>query len=805
MALHKENVLNRSSHWLALASSLFLTLCAALPTHANYVDPPGRVARISDVRGDVAYSPAGEDVWLDVVRNRPLIRGDRVWTERRARVEIQVGSAAMRLGANTSFELLELNDGIAQVEVTQGSIQLRVRRLFRGQSVEVATPSLAFAIHRAGRYRIDVDPRSDRTTIVVWEGAGTAYGEHDNFAVSAGESVRFYGNDLSDYELFGLPAADAFDRYAFERDLRLDRSQSLRYVDDDLIGYADLDEYGTWRETRGYGMAWYPTQVSSDWAPYREGHWVWQEPWGWTWVDDAPWGFAPSHYGRWVYSGRWCWVPGPRNVRAVYAPALVAFVGGNNWSMSLNYGDRSPVGWFPLGPREVYVPSYHASRDYFTRININNTIVNNTTIVNVYNNYSSGGRMAPSMTYANRNVAGAVTAVPGDVFVNSRPVRESTLRMDQRAISSGEIARGAPIAPSLRSVLGIGANSSVRPSQEVLARQVIARTPPPPSERPFATRERQLQQDPGRPIALPPTTSRPDREINAHQNVRVLSGQRGNENARIAPAAGDPRATREVQPLDRDAVREESPPRGQISDDRGRGNPRMMPPTSNRAPMQEEMSPRGERPGRIDTRQQDAREVQMRVEDDRATAEREHGDRQRAVDQRETEARMEQQRAEQQREQGRETMRHRELQDRAIDQQQVVRQRDMEARQRQQEVQQVESENAAYAAEQHRAAQLQQQQQQDQQRLEQDQQRQQMEARQEQAQAQAEQREVERHSRAAEQAERVNRELQAEPPQVDRSERKDRERDNAEDDGQDSEDEPRRGRGRPDRGEPPQS
>ncbi len=770
-----------SSRWLALASSLLFSVCTVMPVRAEHVDPSGRVARISDVRGDVAYSPAGEDVWLDVVRNRPLIRGDRLWTERRGRVEMQVGSAALRLGSNTSFELLELNDRIAQVEVTQGSIQLSVRRLFRGQTVEVATPTLAFAINRAGRYRIDVDPQSDETTVVVWEGAGTAYGQHDNFTVNAGESVRFYGNDLSDYELFGLPAADAFDRYAFERDLRLDRSLSLRYVDDDLIGYADLDEYGSWREARGYGMAWYPTQVSSDWAPYREGHWVWQEPWGWTWVDDAPWGFAPSHYGRWVFSDRWCWVPGPRNVRAVYAPALVAFVGGRNWSMSLNYGDRSPVGWFPLGPREVYVPSYQASRDYFTRINVSNTIVNNTTIVNVYNNYSSGGRMAPSMTYANRNVAGAFTAVPGDVFVNSRPVRGSTLRMDQRAISSGDIARSAPIAPSLRSVLGVGANSDVRPSREALARQVIARTPPPPSERPFATRERQLRQDPGRPIAQPPTTSRPDRELNAHQNVRVLSGQRGNENARTAAPVGDPRATRELLPMDRDAGREEAQPRDQAPADRGRGNPRMMPPTSDRTPTQEEMIPRGERPTRIDPRQQQGREAQVRAAEDRQTEERERGESQRATEQRDGEVRMEQQR-----QQERETMRNRESQERVFEQRAIEQQR--AERHRQQEVQ-IERENASRVAEQREA--------------EQQQQRQQMETRQQQAQEQVDQREAAYQRGAVEQAERVDRERRAEPPQVDRNEREDHDSDDdsAADDDHQSEDEPRRGRGRPDRGE----
>ena len=66
--------------------------------------------------------------------------------------------------------------------------------------------------------------------------------------------------------------------------------------------------------------------VAAGWAPYRYGRWAWVSPWGWTWIDDARWGFAPFHYGRWAYaSNRWCWVPGPRYVHAVYAPALVAW------------------------------------------------------------------------------------------------------------------------------------------------------------------------------------------------------------------------------------------------------------------------------------------------------------------------------------------------------------------------------------------------------------------------------------------------------------------------------------------------
>jgi hypothetical protein len=551
---------------ISLTGLLWLPLLTVSTASAAYEDPSDRVARLSHTQGEVSYSPAGEDEWFGVVRNRPLIRGDRLWTDQDARAEFQVGSAAVRLGSDTSVEMLDLNDRIVQVKMTQGTLNLSIRRMYPGQIIEIATPTLAFSIDRAGRYRIDVDRRNAITTVVVWEGAGEAYGEDASFRLRAGDTVRFYGTDLRDHEMYGVPREDDFDRYSRDRDQRLARSASLRYLDDDVIGYADLDEYGNWRSVSSYGNVWFPSRVDADWAPYRDGHWVWQEPWGWTWVDDAPWGFAPSHYGRWVHiSNRWGWIPGPRNVRPVYAPALVAFVGGSGWSLSITLGGGSPIGWFPLGPREVYVPSYQASRDYFTRVNVNNTVINNTIINNVYNNYSSGTINIDQTNYANRRVAGAVTAVPRTVFVNAQPVRPAAIRLDRRAVTTGEITRIAPIAPSVRSVIGTAPAAKARPVREAFDRQVFVRNAPPPKERPFAVREQQFQKAPGRvppPAAVKPMQGRGD---DTERKLRVIGEQRGAVDAREAGTrresqSGKPAAApRQLRPLDRSVEPEKEP------------------------------------------------------------------------------------------------------------------------------------------------------------------------------------------------------------------------------------------------------
>src|SRR5262249_10830382 len=141
------------------------------------------------------------------------------------------------------------------------------------------------------------------------------------FPVRAGQEAVINGQDGSQYQVYRAGGGDEFDAWVRTRDQREDRFQSDRYVSRDMVGYEDLDEYGSWETAPGYGEAWVPRGVSSDWAPYHNGHWAWVDPWGYSWVDDAPWGFAPSHYGRWAYYNRhWGWIPGPVREAPVYSP-----------------------------------------------------------------------------------------------------------------------------------------------------------------------------------------------------------------------------------------------------------------------------------------------------------------------------------------------------------------------------------------------------------------------------------------------------------------------------------------------------
>src|SRR5438552_2167571 len=160
-----------------------------------------------------------------------------------------------------------------------------------------------------------------------------------------------------------------------------DRTVQVRLAQGSLnVRVRDLGENESLEIDTPSGAVSLPRRVVAGWAPYRYGHWAWVEPWGSTWIDDAPWGFAPFHYGRWVYVGNgWAWVPGRVVARPVYAPALVAFVGGRDWSVAIGVGEG--VAWFPLAPEEPYYPAYHVSNTYVRNVNVTN--VTNVTNINV--------------------------------------------------------------------------------------------------------------------------------------------------------------------------------------------------------------------------------------------------------------------------------------------------------------------------------------------------------------------------------------------------------------------------------------
>jgi hypothetical protein len=490
------------SRSFAIAVSAWLALSVLSPARASADedDPPSRVGRLAYVEGAVSFQPGGTDDWVAPPINRPMTTGDQLWSDRGGRAELQLDGSSLRLSANTAVSLLNLSDTVTQIQLSSGTVLLRVRRLDDNETYEIDTPNLAFTVLRPGLYRLTVDGSGNSTAIVVRRGQGEATGGGYAYPVGQGEFDIFSGtDDLRESVENYAPNQDAFGAWSAGRDARWDHSVSARYVSADVVGYEDLDDQGTWTPEPEYGNVWFPRAVEPGWAPYHNGHWAYVMPWGYTWVDDSPWGFAPFHYGRWVsVRGAWGWVPAPPErpgavyVRPVYAPALVAWVGVG-----------AGVAWFALGPREVYCPSYRVSPGYVRNINVSNTNVNTTVINNVYNTTIINRTVTNNTIYVNRNVAGAVTATTSQAFASAQPVGRNLVHIDQRGVASARVAALAPAAvPTKQAVLGSGRTTEIRPPSAVQSRLVVARIPAPVPPPTFERRQEAIKSNGGQPLSV---------------------------------------------------------------------------------------------------------------------------------------------------------------------------------------------------------------------------------------------------------------------------------------------------------------
>ena len=412
----------RALPWLG-ALLLFSLATAALAQ--NQADPPGRVAYVSASEGSVVFAPEGEDEWAQLPANRPLTSGDRLWSDRGARAELQLGSATLHMDGESHLGLAQLDERAAQFMLQQGVVNARVRELTQGENFEIGTPNIAFRALQPGDYRIDVDTQTQQTRVVVLNGLAAVYGEGgQSIQMGAGQQAVFAGRFLAQVQAPPF-RQDAFGQWAAERNRVEDQSLAARHVPRGVVGYSQLDAYGSWGQDPAYGAVWYPRVVVQDWAPYRYGHWSWIAPWGWTWIDDAPWGFAPFHYGRWTMIGpRWAWVPGHLAVRPVYSPALVVFLGGGGSQFSLTVGSGPGVGWYPLAPGEAWWPVYRTSPRYVSYANYN---INLQAYPRHYSNHV--WRTRPQ----------ALTAVREDDFRRGRPVYRHWQPVEPSAVGRAQV------------------------------------------------------------------------------------------------------------------------------------------------------------------------------------------------------------------------------------------------------------------------------------------------------------------------------------------------------------------------------
>ena len=437
--------------WKVLAGVVGASLVTFSATAQSQGEPPGRVGRLAFVDGTVSFHDDEQSGWTKAIVNTPLTTGDAIWTEPNARSEVSLAGTRIRMEGSTELDMTQIDDAQVRLQLAQGRVDVKSFAMDAAQPYEIVTPRGTITLQQQGDYYIEAGSQQDPTRLGVRSGAAQIQGLNgQTLAVRAGEVGEVFGDGgaLQLRTVQAAPPAPAASWAARDRQVSYD--QQPQYVPAGMTGYEDLNAYGNWINDGSYGQVWVPRSTPAGWAPYRTGHWSYVKPWGWTWIDEQPWGFAPYHYGRWANSNnRWVWVPPQREQRPVYAPALVAFVGGLELAAQLGNQGRNagPVGWFPLGPREVYVPPYTTNRDYYQRINRAAAIQDR----DLNDRWERAQRREAFIAGQNSVLANQrfATVVPSQAFVRSQPVQRAVLNVAADKIAKVAVAPvAAPPAPT---------------------------------------------------------------------------------------------------------------------------------------------------------------------------------------------------------------------------------------------------------------------------------------------------------------------------------------------------------------------
>jgi hypothetical protein len=399
-------------------------------------DPPTRVGRIAFIEGNVSFHPSPDDPWAAASINYPIAQAGQIYADPQSRAEIGLGEARIQIAGGTEVDIVQLDEQNVVVSVPQGRIDLYLRNRHPEEHYFVETPRGNVEIAEDGRYRVVAGTADEPTRIATFGGRAAIAETEAQLTINRGEEAVISPTDPPSFDV-ATATEDAFDRDGEESERRAIESVSYKYVSPDMPGAAELTQYGEWHTDPDYGAVWVPAGLPVDWAPYRVGHWAFVAPWGYTWIDDAPWGFAPFHYGRWAQvGGAWAWIPGEVVVHPVYAPALVTFV-GDPAALIGGAAIGVSIGWIPLGPREVWVPPYHVSIDYIRHGNVayvpatvvNNITVNNITVIH------------EKTVFVNQQ---HVTVVPQQAFANAQPIQRAAVKIEPAVLTRPIVAAAAP-------------------------------------------------------------------------------------------------------------------------------------------------------------------------------------------------------------------------------------------------------------------------------------------------------------------------------------------------------------------------
>jgi hypothetical protein len=425
------------------------------PADSTADAPAPGVARVSYVHGDVSSQRGDNSEWVAVTQNSPISQGDRVATGTNSRAELQLDYAdILRMSGSATANITSLARTGVQVQVGQGLVTYVVLKGSEATS-EIDTPNASVRPQGPGEYRIVVNSDSE-TQVIVRQGSAEIATPQGSTHVDQGQMITVQGTDSPQYKTEAATGRDDWDRWNDERDHRITGASSWAKTDRYYTGSEDLDTYGTWSEVPDYGPVWIPSGAGPDWAPYRDGRWVYEPYYGWTWVSSEPWGWAPYHYGRWfVYGNSWAWWPGPvvgyPGYYPIWSPAYVSFFGfgGVGFGVGFGFGFGS-FGWLPCGPGDWFHPWYGGYGGRFNAVGVAN-----------YNNFHNGfgplgGNRARQFSnvhaaLSSDRVRGGMSSMAGNQFgrgaVSSHQTGMSAASFREGSMMTGKM----PVTPSRES------------------------------------------------------------------------------------------------------------------------------------------------------------------------------------------------------------------------------------------------------------------------------------------------------------------------------------------------------------------
>ena len=292
----------------------------------------GRVGAITLAEGQVAIwlpasGRAGGDLrsgawpsgaWSEAGRNDPVASGMSLRTGSAARAVLRFGPDLLAVADGSEADIVRLDDAGTTIALRRGRLGVRLSEHNSGRDVEITLPVGTLRLSAPGEYDIVAGDGKSPARVAVPAGTARFSGQGLDAVAASGGAVLLSGGD----PVTILPGSTQEDGFAeWWRAQKRDSVDApvLRHVSAAVTGHEMLDEHGAWESIAGLGAVWFPKDLPRDWVPYRYGRWRWIGLWGWTWIDDMPWGFATSHFGRWANiggsdaeAGRWGWVPGER-------------------------------------------------------------------------------------------------------------------------------------------------------------------------------------------------------------------------------------------------------------------------------------------------------------------------------------------------------------------------------------------------------------------------------------------------------------------------------------------------------------